>query len=181
MGRSGEVWKNLLKASEMVAMASLELRDLERATYHLHEPIAARETRRKVVRYYTNWLSDCNIVGVRINAAIQSARGRPPAVDQWWAALAYEPLHAFFKDERHRALKEVEEVLVSNIIPVGDGRDLAFWAFPHGPHEGDPIVPRAQQYMDWLRDGMWSPAAQYLLPWTLKERQEAPESAELFG
>jgi hypothetical protein len=77
------------------------------------------------------------------------------AIDAWWASLANEPVHAFFRQERHRALKEVEEVLVSKVIPVGDGRELAYWAFPHGPHAGDPIVPRAQQYTDWLREGMW--------------------------
>jgi hypothetical protein len=181
MAKSGDVWKNLLKASEMIELAELELRDLERATYHLHEPSWPQGTRRKVVRYYTNWLSDCNIVGVRINAAIQGASGRPVDIDGWWASLANEPIHAFFKQERHRALKEVEEVLVSKVVPVGDGRPLAYWAFPHGPHEGDPIVPRAQRYTDWLREGMWEPAAERLFPWTSAERPEALEAATLFG
>jgi hypothetical protein len=181
MAQSGEVWKNLLKASEMIELATLELHDLTHATYHLHNPDNPNERRRTVVRYYTNWLSDCNIVGVRINAAFQAAQNKPPAVSQWWKDLADHEIHAFFKEERHRGLKEVEEVLVSKVIAVGDGRDMAYWAFPQGPHEGDPVVPRCQQYMDWLYEGMWAPAAQLLFPWTFSERQEAPEHATIFG
>src|SRR4051812_28492587 len=87
------VWHNLLKASEMMERANLELTDLAKATYLLHEAGRRRHEARTIARYYTNWLSDCSIVGVRINAAFDAAKCKPAAVSQWWAFLAAQPIH----------------------------------------------------------------------------------------
>jgi hypothetical protein len=167
------VWTNLQKARKMLQRADAELLELAAATKYLHEPHAASRCEEHVARRYTNWLVNGRQVAVSVNAAGRAA-GNPAEFASWWHALAANPIHGFFRDQRNQALKRVEDVIVSNVIAVDAARRMAYWAFPEGPHAGDPLVPRCQQYTDWLYYELWCPAAELLYPWTLRERESEP-------
>jgi hypothetical protein len=169
------VWTNLQKAHKMLHRADAELHELAAATKYLHEPHAPSRCEEKVARRYTNWLVDGRQVAVSVNAAGRAA-GSPAEFASWWHGLATNPIHRFFRDQRNRALKQVEDVIVSNVIAVDEARKMAYWAFPEGPHAGDPLVPRCQQYTDSLYYELWCPAAELLYPWTLRERESEPVS-----
>ena len=74
---------------------------------------AASRCEDDVARRYTNWLVDCRQVAVSVNAAGRAARS--PAVLRLvvGTGLATDPIHRFFRDQRNRALKQVEDVIVS--------------------------------------------------------------------
>jgi hypothetical protein len=122
---------------------------------------------------YTNWLVDSRQIAVSVDRAGRAA-GSPEDFAAWWRALDDE-VHRFFREQRNLALKEVAEVIASRCIVVDEhGRQLAYWAFPEGPHAGDPLVPRCQQYTEWLYRSVIAPASELLHPWTLRERQDEP-------
>lgn len=167
------VWTNLQKARKMLHRADAELLELAAATKYLHEPSSTSRCEEEVARRYTNWLVDGRQLAVSVNAAGRAA-GSPAEFASWWDGLAANPIHRFFRDQRNRALKQVEDVIVSNVIAVDEARKMAYWAFPEGPHAGDPLVPRCQQYTDSLYYELWCPAAELLYPWTLRERESEP-------
>jgi hypothetical protein len=137
------VWTNLQKARRMLHRADAELRELAAATEYLHEPCAASRCEEDVARRYTNWLVDGRQVAVSVNAAGRAA-GSPVEFASWWDGLTADPIHRFFRDQRNRALKQVADVIVSKVIAVDEARNMAYWAFPEGPHVGDPLVQRYQ-------------------------------------
>jgi hypothetical protein len=165
-----DVQHALTAAREMWQRAERELYELDRLTQRLHEITDARRNRQDVARRYTNWLVDCRQVGVSVDRAGKAA-GSPDEFSSWWRSVADHEAHRFFRQERNRALKEVADVIVSKAIVVDDGgRQMAFWAFPDGPHAGDPLVPRCQQYTNWLYESLYAPAAQLLFASTLDVR-----------
>ena len=86
----------------MLRRADDELRELERLTVRLHDPMAARRSRDVVARVYTNWLVDCRQIAVCIHGAGQAA-GSPDRFATWWDALKDHEIHCFFREERERA------------------------------------------------------------------------------
>jgi hypothetical protein len=167
MGSKGDVQRHLTAARTMMHRADEELRELGRLTERLHEPVAARRSRDDVARSYTNWLVDCRQISVSVHHAGQAA-GRPERFAIWWEDLKRHEVHRFFSEQRNRALKEVADVIVSKRVVVDEaGRELAYWAFPDGPHAGDPLVPRCQQYTEWLYDNVLATASESLFPWAL--------------
>lgn len=128
-------------------------------------------------RTYVSWLVFGRQVAASVDKAGRAA-GRPAGFERWWSDLAEDPLHAFFWNERN-ALKEVGEVIVTRRVEVQPGRSLVFWAFPHGPHAGDPLVARCQRYNTWLYDRLLVLAQEHLFDWTLPERR-AEEDVVLF-
>lgn len=170
----GGVWHNLSGARTMLHRADAELRELGAVTRCLHEPSAARRACEEVARLYTNWLVHCRQIAVCVDRAGRAA-GLPEEFAEWWRGLNDNQIHRFFREQRNRALKEVAEVIESRCVPVDQaGREVAYWAFPEGPHVGDPLVPRCQQYTEWLYFGLIAPACELLYEWTLRERQREP-------
>lgn len=155
----------------MLAFADAHTRDLDRLTFRLFDGARTAQARDEVWRTYLAWLVVARQVGVSIHKAGLAA-GRPAEFTWWWNGVSDDPTHAFFRAERNATLKEVAEPIIAQ--PLSD--DLVYWAFPHGPHAGEPLVPLCQQYNDWLYYDMWAPAAELLFPWTRAERESEPFS-----
>jgi hypothetical protein len=153
------VWENLCNASTAFRRAEAELTPLNKATYVLHQntPWNVSSRQFEVSRLYTTFLAHASVVTVCVNQAVKAARG-PIEVSAWWASLRDNEVHAFFKRERDRALKQVSEETLASRMIVADG-NLGYWAFAEGPYAGDPVVPRCMQYMDWLYDNVITEAS----------------------
>lgn len=165
------VWHHLTASQRMLCYADTELRDLDRLTFDLRSNTEPTRTDEQVARAYTNYLVQTRQVAVSIDKAGKIA-GNPPPFAQWWTSLLDDPTHAFFRAERNAVLKEGAEPIA--IRPLTGG--LAYWAFPKGPHAGEPLVPRCQLYNEWLYDRALAPAREKLFEWTLPERQAGPFS-----
>lgn len=160
-----------LSGSKVVfGFAEEQVRELDRLTIHLSDPSVTTKHKNDVWRIYLAYLVFARQVAVSINNAGKAA-GYPTQFTNWWVDLKDSPTHAFFCAERNSALKDMDDTIVLRCITDGMGNRLAYWTFRQGPHAGDPLVPRCQQYNDWLYNDMRAPACELLFPWTLSERQ----------
>jgi hypothetical protein len=175
---SQPVWGHLTGARLMLQFAEAETSDLDDLVHRLstHEDI--EHGKADVWRTYISWLVFGRQVAVSVDKGGRAA-GRPTEFGRWWSDLAKDPVHAFFRNERNVALKEVGEVIVTHRVDAYPGRPFAFWAFPHGPHAGDPLVARCQQYNTWLYEHLLVPAQERLFEWTLAERRAEEDVALL--
>src|SRR4051812_17762340 len=132
------VWGHLCGAKTMIEFADAETKDLDRLTFELGAADEVDRRRNDVWRTYVSWLTFSRQVAVSVDKAGRAA-GRPKLFQQWWAGLAEDPVHDFFRQERNAALKEVARVVESQRIDDAQhGVHVAYWVFPHGPHAGDP-------------------------------------------
>jgi hypothetical protein len=88
----------------------------------------------------------------------------------WWDALMTDPRHRFFRDERNSALKEVAMLVEAARLDLADQQTVIFWAFSSGPFKGQPLLPRCQQYTEWLYFGLLAPACERLFAWIIDDQ-----------
>jgi hypothetical protein len=159
---------SLEAAGVALERADRDLRRLDELTRVLPDAANIRRSYDEVAHTYANWLIWTRMVAVAINAAGEAA-GKPEVFTTWWDDIALDEHHAFFWDSRNLALKELAELIVDTPVRLDTGREVAYWAFDAGPFAAQPLLPRCQQYTNWVYDACLAPARELLWDWTRKE------------
>lgn len=144
--------------------AERELQLLDAVAFAMHAPADSRLHEEEVSHRYANWLQWVRMVGVQLDDAGKAA-GRPGQFHRWWTSLLSNETHRFFWDQRNSAVKDVAVLIEPRTVEVQPGLVQAWWTFKDGPFAGDPIVPRCQQYLDWIYNEVYGTAATMLWPW----------------
>ncbi len=145
----------------MFRVAEVQSSELDERTILLKD---SRDTLRDidaVWEKYMLWLVCVRQVAVSVDKAGKAA-GSPFQFRDWWDGLEDDPTHAFFRRERNDVLKAVAETIEIRKTTDGFGKELAYWVFRQGPHVGLPLVPKCQQYNEWLYFKLWAPACELL-------------------
>ena len=156
--------EHLAWAGRVFKFAEAQTHDLDGLTFRLKRPSAAVREKEDVWRLYLAWAVFGRQVAVSINSAGKVA-GCPPEFMAWWDALDSDA-HRFFWAERNAALKDgIGAILGRDLSMDDDTTTVTFWAFPHGPYQGQPLVPQCLKYNDWMYHQMLAPARELLFPW----------------
>lgn len=143
------VLHHISAAKDRLRDADIQLGYLAAATDQLHHPADAAAKEVEVRSPFLAWLVFARQVSGSIQKAWETA-GRPLEFKDWWDSLEEDERHLYFWRSRNDGLRWGDPIM--NEVPIVDAELGAFgyFAFADGPFKGDPLMPRCQQYTEWL-------------------------------
>jgi hypothetical protein len=147
MGRTTH--HHLTHARRVFDRADRKFNSLEQELWRLHGRSESAEKLERVEELFTEWLVNMRQVFVSINRAA-SVGGMDPQFKEWWDDVARDPRHDFFRRARNDGFKEGDQVVREEWI--GDpeiGEPSYFVLIGNAALDGDPMLARCHQYLEW--------------------------------
>lgn len=146
---SRTVFHHINAAKDRLHDADTQLEFLAAATDQLHHPADASAKEQEVRSPFLAWLVFARQVAGSIQKAWEAA-GRPAEFKEWWDSLESDERHRYFWDSRNYGLKWGDPIMGEEPIVDPELGEYGYFAFADGPFKGDPLMPRCQQYTQWL-------------------------------